>query len=101
MKEPELRRLWEGRQSNKLADLGAYFGFMSLLFCPSAPFSLVISVIGLRRIDPYAMPPVGRRNQAIVGIVCSVLGLLEGVALTPFALRLYAQLTQGRVWLQS
>ncbi|WP_257459184.1 hypothetical protein [Archangium lipolyticum] len=37
---------------------------------------LVCSIIGLRRVNPNAHPPIGRKGQAIAGIVLGTVGCL-------------------------
>lgn len=63
-----LRKAWDLYANNTLARTGF---ILSLLFGMLAPISLVLSIIGLTRVNPNAHPPIGRKGQAIAGIVIS------------------------------
>lgn len=45
------------------------------------PATLALSWVGLRRVDPHAHPPVGRRGQALAGMAFGGLGCVSGVVL--------------------
>ncbi|ATB28874.1 DUF4190 domain-containing protein [Melittangium boletus] len=71
-----LQKLWHQYANNRVARLGFILGLFGLLFPPAAPVGLMCSIIGLRRVNPTANPPVGRKGQAIAGIVCGAAGLV-------------------------
>ncbi|MBZ4417650.1 DUF4190 domain-containing protein [Myxococcus sp. RHSTA-1-4] len=67
--ERALRHLWDLRVNNPLARQAVSFG-VSAFFVPLfAPIAIVCGFIALRRVDLKARPPIGRRGQAIAGIV--------------------------------
>lgn len=72
----QLQRLWDVYENNPLARAGFMGGLLSLLMFPLAPVALALSIVGLTRVNPAAHPPVGRKGQAIAGIVLSALGLV-------------------------
>ncbi len=67
--EPRLQRLWHQRENNPLARHAASFGLGGLFFPPFAPVAVVLGVMALWRVNPDAMPPVGRKGQSITAIV--------------------------------
>jgi len=67
-----LQKAWG---NNTLARTGFFLGLASLLFGFFAPFGLVLSIIGLTRVNPKAHPPIGGKGQAIAGIVLSSVGM--------------------------
>jgi hypothetical protein len=73
-----LRRLWDRYANNTLARVGFQLSLAGLLMPFLSPFGLGCSILGLRRVDPDARPPVGRKGQAIAGVVLGVLGLFVG-----------------------
>ncbi|MCP3137098.1 DUF4190 domain-containing protein [Pyxidicoccus xibeiensis] len=77
--EKALRRLWELRVNNPLARHAASLGFSSLFMPLFAPLAIILGVIALRRVDPQARPPIGRRGQALTGIVLGVASVLAWV----------------------
>jgi hypothetical protein len=74
-----LRKAWHLYSNNRVARAGFLLGFFGLLMPLFAPVALVCSIIGLRRVDPAAHPPIGRKGQAIAGIVLSSIGILWGL----------------------
>jgi hypothetical protein len=70
-----LQRLWHVRENNPRARDAMNLGLASFFFPLFAPLAIVFGVVALRRVDPHAMPPIGRKGQAIIGIVLGV-GLL-------------------------
>jgi hypothetical protein len=72
----QLRKAWSLLHDNVLARNALTLGVAGLVFGPFAPMALVLGIIGLRRVDPTAHPPVGRKGQAIAGIVLGALGTL-------------------------
>ena len=51
-----------------------FFGVLGLIGLP-------VSIVGLRKVDEDAWPPVGLRKRAIWGIVLSCIGMLISAAL--------------------
>lgn len=72
----QLRKTWALLHDNVLARNAMTLGFAGMLFPPFAPMALVLGIVGLRRVDPNAYPPIGRRAHAITGIVLGALGTL-------------------------
>jgi hypothetical protein len=77
----QLQKAWDLYANNTLARSGYLFGLLSLLVWPLGAIALPLSIAGLLRVDPNATPPIGRKGQAIAGIVCSSIGLLLLLAL--------------------
>lgn len=71
-----LQKAWHLYSNNTVARAGFMFSFIGLLFAPLAIISLLCSIIGLRNVNPTATPPVGRKGQAIAGIVLSVVSIV-------------------------
>lgn len=72
----ELKKAWNLIANNSLARAGFLLGLLSLVAWPLGVVSLPLSLVGLSRVDPNARPPIGRKRQAIIGTVCSVVALL-------------------------
>lgn len=83
----QLRKTWALLHDNVLARHALLLGVTGLIIGPFAPLGVVLGVIALRRVDPTAFPPIGRKAHAIAGIVLGALGTLVwgGVAIA-FAL---------------
>ena len=79
-----LRKLWRNHAHNGMARVGFALGVCSLLFWPLAPVAFACSLAGLLRVDLKARPPVGRRGEAIAGLVCSVLGPELYIGMIPY-----------------
>jgi len=75
-----LKKAWDLYSNNSLARAGFMLSVLSVLMFPIAPIALVVCIVGLSRVNPTATPPIGRKKQAIAGIVLSCVGLLIGVA---------------------
>lgn len=71
-----LQKAWHLYANNTVARAGFMLSFIALIGFPLAPITLLCSIIGLRRVDPTANPPVGRKGQAIAGIVLSSVSLV-------------------------
>lgn len=71
-----LQKAWHLYANNTVARTGFQLSLFGLLFPVFAPFGLVCSLVGLRRVDLEARPPVGRKGQAIAGIVLGAVSLL-------------------------
>jgi hypothetical protein len=69
---PRLQRLWHQREDNPLAGHAVSFGLGGLFFPLFAPLAIVLGVTALRRVNPDAMPPIGRKGQAMAAIVLGV-----------------------------
>lgn len=76
-----LRKAWNLYANNTLARGGFLLSLFGLLIVPFAPLGLVLSLIGLSRVDPTARPPIGRKGQAIAGIVLGGVSMLGWGAL--------------------
>ncbi|MFP2925349.1 DUF4190 domain-containing protein [Pyxidicoccus sp. 3LG] len=74
--EKALRRLWELRVNNPLARHALSLGVSAVFLPLLAPFAIVLGFMALRRVDLQARPPIGRRGQALAGIVLGVGALL-------------------------
>jgi hypothetical protein len=64
-----LQRLWHVRENNPRARDAMYLGIASAFFPLFAPLAILVGVVALRRVDPNAVPPIGRKGQAIAGVV--------------------------------
>lgn len=76
LSEKELRRLWDREANNPLARHAVTLGLGGLFFPLFALAAIVLGFLALRRVDPQARPPIGRRGYAIWGIVLGVGALL-------------------------
>jgi hypothetical protein len=76
-----LQRAWDLYSNNRVARAGFLLSIFGILLPILAPVALVCSVIGLRRVDPAAHPPIGRKRQAIAGIVLGSIGIAWGLTL--------------------
>lgn len=74
----ELQKAWDLFANNTLARAGFLLGMTSLMMPPMALIALPVSIVGLTRVNPNAMPPIGRKGQAIAGIVFSCLAIALG-----------------------
>ncbi|MFY0571351.1 DUF4190 domain-containing protein [Archangium lansingense] len=75
-----LEKAWNLYANNAVARTGFLLGLVGLLAFPLAPVALLCSIIGLRRVDPTATPPIGRKGQAIAGIVLGAVSTLGWTA---------------------
>ncbi|MFY0562357.1 hypothetical protein ACN28E_00830 [Archangium lansingense] len=85
-----LERLWDARENNPLARHALVCGLAGLVVPVAAPLAMGLGVAGLRRVNLEATPPIGKRQQALAGLVLGGLGL---VGWTGFVLW---RLSQGR-----
>ncbi|MCY1016726.1 DUF4190 domain-containing protein [Pyxidicoccus sp. MSG2] len=70
-----LKTAWDLYMNNTMARAGVMLGVLS--FIPGVGvLALICSIIGLRRVNPDATPPIGRKGQAIAGIILGALGTL-------------------------
>jgi hypothetical protein len=82
----KLQKAWDLYQNNSYARTGFLLSFIGLVAFPIAAVSLFLCVLGLRQVDRNAHPPIGRRGQAIAGLVMSSLGLAFGLGVLAWAL---------------
>jgi hypothetical protein len=81
----KLRKAWDLYMNNTLARAGFMLGLLGVLVPGLGPIALLCSIVGLRRADPHAHPPIGRKGQAIAGIVLGAVGCLTtGLMLASF-----------------
>jgi len=76
-----LQRLWDIYENNPIARAAFVGGMISMVMFPLAPLTLALAIIGLTRVNPTSHPPVGRKGQAVAGIVFSVIGLVVFAAM--------------------
>jgi hypothetical protein len=74
--EDKLRKLWDRSRNNMIASTACVLSLLGLIVPGLAAISLICAIVGLRRVNPTAVPPIGKRGYAIAGIVFSVAGLL-------------------------
>lgn len=68
-----LQKLWDLRENNPMARRARTLGAGAVFLPVLAPLAVICGVVGLRQVDPQAVPPVGRKGDAIGGIVLGVL----------------------------
>lgn len=71
-----LKVLWNERFNNPMARQASRLGFSALFMPLLAPVAVICGVVALTRVDPKALPPIGRRGQAIAGLVLGLVGPL-------------------------
>ncbi|HZH17293.1 MAG TPA: DUF4190 domain-containing protein [Archangium sp.] len=71
-----LERLWDARENNPLARDALGCGVAGLVLPVAAPVAMVLGLLGLHRVKPEAKPPIGKRNQALAGVVLGGTGLM-------------------------
>ncbi len=74
-----LLRAWNLYANNVVARTGFQLSLAGLLIPLFAPLAVAFSLVGLHRVDPGARPPIGRKGQAIAGIVLGSIGTLWGL----------------------
>jgi hypothetical protein len=74
-----LQRLWSLTHDNPIARSSAVLGLVGFVMPPFAPTAVVCGVIGLRRVNPKAWPPVGLKGYAVTGLVLGALGTVMWV----------------------
>ncbi len=89
-----LQRLWHVRENNPRARDAMNLGLASFVIPVFAPLAILVGVVALRRVDPHAMPPIGRKGQAISGLVLGV-GSLVMWSLLLWRLFVQARLDMG------
>jgi hypothetical protein len=71
-----LEKLWLARGSNPHALWAMRLGYVGLVFPPAAVAAVVLGLLGLKRVNLAADPPVGGRGQALRGVCLGGLVLL-------------------------
>ena len=64
-----LERLWQLQENNPSARKALSLALGSIFIPVFAPFAVFYGVMGLRQVNPDAVPPIGRKGQAIFAIV--------------------------------
>jgi len=76
-----LEKMYRVYFDNRIARTGFLLSLISLFVPGLFILSFVLCMLGLRRVDPKSVPPIGRKKTAIAGIVLSVLGFLMSLAI--------------------
>jgi hypothetical protein len=76
-----LQQAWDLLHNNSLARQSALAGFVGLAIPGFGLIALAMGVIALRRVDPTAYPPIGKKGFAIAGMVLGAVGALGWAAL--------------------
>ena len=84
----KLQKAWHLYMNNTMARAGFLLAILGLLVPGVGVIAIICSIIGLRRVDPNAHPPIGRKGQAIAGII---LGSLEVLGWGAFVVSLLMQ----------
>ena len=71
----KLQKAWDIRHNNPVARSGFMVSVLALIMPGLGLLSLPMCIVGLKRVNPDGHPPIGRRGQAIGGIVLSVVSL--------------------------
>ncbi len=77
----KLKKAWDLYANNSVARMGFMLSLLGVLAFPLGPIALLCSILGLRNVNPNAHPPIGRKGQAITGIVLGSIETLGLVAL--------------------
>ena len=72
----ELKKAWDLFHNNTIARSATTLGVAGLLMPFFSPLAVICGVIGLKRVDPNAHPPIGNKGRAIAGIVLGALAPL-------------------------
>ena len=71
----KLQKAWDLYSNNPLARGGFMLSLLSLIVPGLGLLSLAMSIVALMRVNPTGHPPIGRKGQAIAGIVLSGLSV--------------------------
>ncbi|PTL77113.1 hypothetical protein [Vitiosangium sp. GDMCC 1.1324] len=71
-----LERLWEAHGNNPLASRALLCGLVGLLVPVAAPVAVLLGWAALRRVNPEAHPPVGKKAQALEAMMLGGLSML-------------------------
>jgi hypothetical protein len=84
----KLKKAWDLYSNNTIVRVGFLLSLVGVLVPGLGVPGLVLSWVGLTRVDPDAFPPIGGRRRAIAGIVLGAVGVLGwGTAYGMLALR--------------
>lgn len=83
-----VRKDYDRLADNRIARNAFALGILSLLLPFIAPIAIICGVIGFKRVNPTAKPPVGKGAHAIAGIVFGALGIVVGALWITFRLNL-------------
>jgi hypothetical protein len=72
----KLRALWDLRFNNPLARQALNLGLGALFMPAFAPFAMICGAVALARVNPNATPPIGRKGQALAGVVLGAVSIL-------------------------
>lgn len=72
----KLQKAWDLYSNNPMARAGLFLAVVSLIVPGLGLVSLPLSIVALTRVNPAAHPPIGRKGQAIAGIVFSGLSVV-------------------------
>ncbi|WP_342377640.1 hypothetical protein NVS55_00020 [Myxococcus stipitatus] len=87
--EQDLLRLWDLHVNNPLARTALSLGVASFIIPVFAPFAVLVGALALRKVDPHARPPIGRKEHAMAGIGLGLGAVVVWVLLvTPYFQRL-------------
>ncbi len=75
----KLQKAWNLYMNNTVARAGFMLALVGVLMPPFAVLGLIASIIGLRNVNPHSTPPIGRKGQAIAGIVISAVSIMVWV----------------------
>ena len=84
VKRATLQRAWDILHNNSVARQATIAGVAGLVIPGFGLLALIMGIIGLRRVDPNAYPPVGKKAYAIAGIVLGAIGVIEWLAIVGF-----------------
>lgn len=77
----DLKKDWTLLHDNRIARSASSLAVGGLLIPFFLPFAIMCGIIGWRRVDPNAFPPIGNKRAAVVGVVLGSIGLLGWAAL--------------------
>lgn len=71
-----LQKAWHLYMNNGMARAGLMLGVLGLIAPGVGLIAMICSFIGLRRVNPNSHPPIGRKGQAIAGLVLGAVSSL-------------------------
>ena len=74
---PKLQKAWDRHANNGAARSGLLLSLAGLVVPGMSVAGLACSIYGLTRVNPTAHPPIGRKGQAVAGIILGALGVVE------------------------
>jgi hypothetical protein len=77
----DLKKAWDTFHNNTIARNATTLGVAGLLIPVFAPAAIICGVIGLKRVNPHAFPPIGNRGRAIGGIALGAVGTVLWIGL--------------------